>query len=217
MEVDSIAHATTRPIDIPESSARSGPSKDIDMNASFVSDKSEDSQEGGVKLILTPRESPKKRSADKISASTSPPLNPAASEFVAPARIEKAAKMEQSADHEGVRALSPRLNPKASNFVAPTADESAANKEELVSEESKQVVSPRLNPAALEFVAPTTKPEDSGVSDVPEEQAIKEPEVKIAVIIKFVLGTSQYATMALRELMKLGGVKTYKPDFSSGR
>ena len=40
---------------------------------------------------------------------------------------------------------------------------------------------------------------------------------KIAVVVKFVLGSSQYATMALRELMKAGGVKTYKPDFSSGR
>lgn len=38
---------------------------------------------------------------------------------------------------------------------------------------------------------------------------------KIAVIIKFVLGTSQYATMALRELT--GGIKTFKPDFSMGR
>ncbi|KAG5288974.1 pseudouridine synthase [Histoplasma capsulatum G186AR] len=36
---------------------------------------------------------------------------------------------------------------------------------------------------------------------------------KLAVIIKLQLGSSQYATMALRELMKSGGVKTYKPDF----
>lgn len=40
---------------------------------------------------------------------------------------------------------------------------------------------------------------------------------KIAIVLKMQLGASQYATMALRELMKLGGVKTYKPDFGGGR
>lgn len=40
---------------------------------------------------------------------------------------------------------------------------------------------------------------------------------KIAVVLKLQLGTSQYATMALRELMKAGGVKSYKPDYSGGR
>jgi len=40
---------------------------------------------------------------------------------------------------------------------------------------------------------------------------------KIAVILKLQLGAGQYATMALRELMKLGGVQTYKADFSGGR
>ena len=42
-------------------------------------------------------------------------------------------------------------------------------------------------------------------------------DFKIAVILTLQLGSSQYATMALRELMKLGGIKTYKPDFSGGR
>ena len=40
---------------------------------------------------------------------------------------------------------------------------------------------------------------------------------KIAAVIKFQLGTSQYATMALRELMGPEGVIVFKPDFGGGR
>jgi tRNA pseudouridine13 synthase len=49
-----------------------------------------------------------------------------------------------------------------------------------------------------------------------EEEALAgadESEKKIAVVVKLQLGSSQYATMALRELMKAGGVKAFKPEY----
>ena len=53
-------------------------------------------------------------------------------------------------------------------------------------------------------------------STLQKENATSEGQ-KLAVVLTMQLGASQYATMALRELMKLGGVKTYKPDYGGGR
>jgi len=62
------------------------------------------------------------------------------------------------------------------------------------------------------------KAETGSEGFVSAESQVEAPkQARLAVIVKFCLGPSQYATMALRELMKAGGVKTYKPDFSGSR
>lgn len=128
------------------------------LNASFVSNGSLDSQDGGARLSTqpSPQRSPTKQRAEQIST------------------------------------LAPIEHPN----LASTAN----------------VPSGEVNKAVKTDEAP------SGETSLTEPTAAKEPNpAKIAVVVKFALGSSQYATMALRELMKAGGVKTYKPDFSSGR
>ncbi len=49
------------------------------------------------------------------------------------------------------------------------------------------------------------------------EPGVQGPDTKIAAIVTLRLGASEYATMALRELMGPGGLITYKPDYSGGR
>ncbi|RMZ70865.1 uridine synthase pus7 [Pyrenophora seminiperda CCB06] len=52
--------------------------------------------------------------------------------------------------------------------------------------------------------------------DAGEEQDDRQ-EKKIALVLNMQLASSQYATIALRELMKADGVKAFKPEFMGGR
>jgi tRNA pseudouridine13 synthase len=49
------------------------------------------------------------------------------------------------------------------------------------------------------------------------EEGEAEEARRIAVVVRLQLGSSQYATMALRELMKAGGVRAFRPEFMGGR
>lgn len=53
--------------------------------------------------------------------------------------------------------------------------------------------------------------------DTEMEEGETQGEKRLAVVVKLTLGSSQYATMALRELMKAGGCKTYTADFAAAR
>ena len=68
--------------------------------------------------------------------------------------------------------------------------------------------------AEVEGLMKEGETEQKEVEKIPE---IEKPNDKIAVVLKLQLSSSQYATIALRELMKAGGVQAFKPEFMGGR
>ncbi len=57
----------------------------------------------------------------------------------------------------------------------------------------------------------------SSMPQVAEEEATSTiSATKLAAVLKFQLGSSQYATMAMRELSK-GGIQAYKAEYMGGR
>ena len=63
---------------------------------------------------------------------------------------------------------------------------------------------------------PSQESEDPEEGGVPLIGGVQH-DLKIAIVLKLQLGVSQYATMALREMLNHGGLKTWKADFSGGR
>ncbi|BDD57494.1 hypothetical protein MPDQ_000249 [Monascus purpureus] len=64
----------------------------------------------------------------------------------------------------------------------------------------------------LEVLQSASENENGPNTEAAAENSADNKDKKLAVILKFQLGSSQYATMALRELMK-GNAKAYIPDF----
>jgi tRNA pseudouridine13 synthase len=98
----------------------------------------------------------------------------------------------------GYRKLLAKANPGMSSEIRPYA----AENEQLVETDLEQLYKAK---SAANDGAPTAE----SVEPPPDTDA----EKKIAVVLRIQLGSSQYATMALRELMKSAGVKSYKADF----
>ncbi|MCJ1420685.1 hypothetical protein MMC32_007044 [Xylographa parallela] len=108
-------------------------------------------------------------------------------------------------DHEGVKLDAPSASVKK---------ETVSEIEHTKAEEGAQVI--LEEPSTSTKVEPTSDDTHIKIEEGTDGKPDEEP-TKLAVILKMQLGSSQYATMALRELMKLGGVRTYKPDFGGGR
>ena len=97
------------------------------------------------------------------------------------------------------------------------------NDEQMVETDLEKLQKPgKIWKAKFDELEESFAAEDRGVEKVDKDKELpphvdNDSDKKIAAIIRFQLGTSQYATMALRELMGPTGVIAFKPDFSGGR
>lgn len=136
------------------------------------------------------------------------------------------ARLQQGRENEsknGYDSHEPPNTPKDGNrnpidAADPVLEEARGPKDSINDASTQQTQGPTVTDSLTDNV----ESEDGGVSlepaatDSPPGQNDR-VEKKIAVIITMQLGSSTYATMALRELMGQGGVQIYKPDFGGGR
>lgn len=88
---------------------------------------------------------------------------------------------------------------------------------EVLEREKKEAEGQRIGKVGEVVASKDGDGESKGAGTEEGEPEGEEGADKLAVILRLKLGSSQYATMALRELMKEGGVKPWKMGYSGGR
>ncbi|KAL8870240.1 MAG: hypothetical protein Q9174_003671 [Haloplaca sp. 1 TL-2023] len=148
-------------------------------------------------------------------------------------RLEKqhaaAANSPSNATAAGAQATTAAKTPEKSNTAtingASPEDASSKQKKSIYSSQDIRSEDPFSSVWQSARGSPNTKPGTDAIPAPAPGPATETPKDgvaagtegnndKIAVILKFQLGSSVYATMALREMMKKGGVKTWRTEYS---